>query len=602
MLTEDPAGAKRSAGGDAPLPPLVTGAPGEDSPSDPGPDGAHRGSKGTSAGRGWLFRTLLLPSLLLATVGLAAALHERPNVPDYGRLIFRQLFARHEPAGVLLQLALLLLAWPLGRALRHPSPLLSGIARRALPIAALYGAVLAAGALLVYDAHPLSMDEYAATFQARVFAAGRLTGQFPPELLPRLIPVGFLLWFLTPSLATGEVVSSYWPGFALLLTPFMAAGVPWLLNPLLGAGCGLLLCRLARRWIGDDASAGWALLFALSSPAVTVNAISFYSMTAHLFLNLLWMVLVTEGNAGVGDGVRLSGRLGRLLLAGLVGSLALVLHTPLPHALFALPWLFAILRRRGVRALLALGLGYLPAALVGAAWLQLRGSLSAWSQPGGAALPLVDRLRGLTRGLFVLPDGALLWDRFLASVELTSWSAPFLVVLAACGVLIARRGSPLRLLALSALVTFAVYSLIPFNQGHGWGDRYFHPVWAVLPLLAAAALADPRAGAWRRPVLAAALAAVLAANALRLWQVDGFVERHLAQVPPLPAEGRAVCFLSPRGGSYVSDLYQNDPFLRNRVWMLISYGAERDAELMRARFPGSRQVAAYPNATVWRIP
>ena len=602
MLTEDPAGAKRPDGEDAPQPQRAVAAPGENPPSVPGTGATHRAPKGAGACRGWPFRRLLLPSLMLTVLGLAAALHERPNIPDYGRLIFRQLFARHEPAGLLLQLALLLLAWPLGRALWRPSPLLHGTARRAAPIAALYAVVLGVAALLVYDAHPLSMDEYAATFQARVFAAGRLTGQFPPELLPRLIPVGFLLWFLTPSLATGEVVSSYWPGFALLLTPFMAAGVPWLLNPLLGGGCILLIRRLARRWSGDDTSAGWALLFALASPAVTVNAISFYSMTAHLFLNLLWMVLVTEGSAGVGDGVRLSGRAGRLLLAGLVGSLALVLHTPLPHTLFVLPWLFALLRRRGAHAVLALGLGYLPAVLVGVGWLQLRGSLSAWSQPGGTALPLVDRLTGLTRGLFVLPDGALLWDRLLAGVELTSWSAPFLVVLAACGVLVARRGSPLRLLALSAFVTFAIYSLIPFNQGHGWGDRYSHPVWAALPLLAAAALADPRAAAWRRPVLATTLAAVLAANALRLWQVDGFVERHLAQVPPLPAEGRAVCFLSPRGGSYVSDLYQNDPFLRNRVWMLISYGAERDAELMRAKFPGSRQVATYPNATVWRIP
>lgn len=595
MLTEDPAGAKRRARDDGPTPPLVATALGYGPPSDQAPDGAH-------AARGWPFRTLLLPALLLATVGLAAALHERPNVPEYGRLIFRQLFGRHEPAGVLLQLALLLLAWPLGGALRRPSPLLCWAARRAVPIAALYAAALGAAALLAYDAHPLSMDEYAATFQARIFAAGRLTGQFPPELLPRLIPVGFLLWFLTPSLATGEVVSSYWPGFALLLTPFVAAGVPWLLNPLLGAGCVLLLCRLARRWIGDDEAAGWALLFAVASPAVAVNAISFYSMTAHLFLNLLWMVLVTEGSAGVGDGVRLSGRASRLLIAGLVGSLALVLHTPLPHALFALPWLFAILRRRGARAVLALGLGYVPAALVGIFWLQLRGSLSAWSQPGGAAMPLVERLGGLTRGLFVLPDGALLWDRLLAAVQLGSWSAPFLVALAACGVIVARRGSPLRLLALSGLLTFAVYSLIPFNQGHGWGDRYFHPVWSALPLLGAAALFDPRAAAWRRPVLAAALAAVVAANGLRLWQVDGFVERHLSQVPPLPAEGRAVCFLSPKGGSYVSDLYQNDPFLRNRVWMLISYGAERDAELMRARFPGSRRVATYPNATVWSVP
>jgi len=35
------------------------------------------------------------------------------------------------------------------------------------------------------------MDEYAAVFQAKIFAAGRLTAQLPPSIVDWLIPPGF---------------------------------------------------------------------------------------------------------------------------------------------------------------------------------------------------------------------------------------------------------------------------------------------------------------------------------------------------------------------------------------------------------------------------
>src|SRR5919106_1182988 len=53
---------------------------------------------------------LLLPSLLLALGALMLALHERPRLPAYRQRIFQLLFARNEPDGALLLLALVLLA------------------------------------------------------------------------------------------------------------------------------------------------------------------------------------------------------------------------------------------------------------------------------------------------------------------------------------------------------------------------------------------------------------------------------------------------------------------------------------------------------------
>jgi hypothetical protein len=225
-------------------------------------------------------------------------------------------------------------------------------------IAALAGAVLCAGALLVYHDHPLSMDEYAAYFQSQVFAAGHLTGQFPLPQKDWLIPPGFQNFFLTISAATGQVASSYWPGFSLVLAPFTALGIPWACNPVLSALTALVVHRLATHMFAATEAAGLALLLTVCSPVFFGIGISYYSMPAHLLANSLYALLL----------IRPQPR--RALAAGLVGSLALCLHNPVPHMLFAVPWLIWIATRRGaIRLLALLGLGYLPLCLIlGGGW------------------------------------------------------------------------------------------------------------------------------------------------------------------------------------------------------------------------------------------
>src|SRR5260370_29661584 len=114
-----------------------------------------------------------------------------------------------------------------------------------LVIAAITGLLLALGTLVISPNHPLSMDEYAAYFQSRAFAAGQLHRRFPSPLLDRLIPRGFQNHFLNVSRATGSVAETYWPGFPLLLTPFTWAGVPWLSHPALSPLTLLATPRLA---------------------------------------------------------------------------------------------------------------------------------------------------------------------------------------------------------------------------------------------------------------------------------------------------------------------------------------------------------------------
>jgi len=499
--------------------------------------------------------------------------------------VFEYLFYRNEPQAAWLAIAVVLASAALARWGRVPGSVVSRLAADPRSFVAVITLVLAAAALLVYRAHPLSMDEYAPLFQARVFARGRLAAQVPPELVPRLIP-DFPRWFIEAA-PSGAMLSAYWPGFALLLTPFVWIGCPWLLNPLLGGATLLLAWRLAGRlWPGTTA-AGWAVLFTAASPAFSVNAISFYALAAHLAASLCFAVLVIED---------------RLFLAGVVGSLALALHNPLPHTLFALPWIAWLAWRPGrLRNLLVLALGYVPGLIVlvgGWMWCRTRVTHPVETRGG-----LLEGLAFFSKNVFAAPSVDLLIARTMNLAEVASWAVPLLVPLAVLGFVRCRADARVRLLALSSLLTLAGYAFVVYDQGHGWGFRYFHAAWGALPLLAAGGLESVETTPpLRKLALAAALLGLVFCTPLRFRQVRTFIDEHLAQVPSTAGGGRrTVVFIDALRGSYTIDLVQNDPFLESDRWMLISFGERADRNFMRAFFPSARRAAAGPFGSVWQV-
>lgn len=546
---------------------------------------------GTAAGR----LRVGLPSvaiLVIVTLGLSAltVLLARSFVWGPARPpAFEYLFLRNEPRAAWLSWVIVLAAATAGIAWKRLPERLFVVALARDPRAFIIcaTAALATSAVLVYRGHPLSMDEYAPVFQARIFARGSLVAQVPPELVQRLVPP--FRWFIEAS-SDGRLVSSYWPGFALLLTPFAWAGAPWLLNPLIGGATLWMLWRIARRLWPDTAACGWALLLTAASPAFVVNAISLYSMPAHLLASLCFTALLLDPTPR------------RLLCAGAVGSLALTLHNPLPHTLYAIPWLGALALRRGrVRSLATLAAGYLPGfVLLGAGWFWVRAQVGGNEETAARGLGAVASILG--RLAFTLPSLDLLRSRAVNLSELALWAVPGLLALACAGAWWRRAEPALRLLAASALLTLAGYFFVPYDQGHGWGYRYFHASWGALPLLAAGALEHPAAGAsLRRLTLIAALASLLLGNGLRFFQVRSFIDGHLRQVPTPSAPARfEVVFMRPNRGYYTVDLVQNDPFLEGSRWILLSRGAEDDARFMAHFFPGARCAVRTPLAELWQ--
>jgi len=423
-----------------------------------------------------------------------------------------------------------------------------------------------------------------------------VAGSFPPRLLDWLVPPGFQNVFLVVSRETGQVASAYMPGFALLLTPFMALGVPWLCNPALGAASVVVLHRLAMELFGDKRVAGLAILLAIASSAFSVNAMSFYSMTAHALANGLFALLLLRPSVW------------RCLIAGVVGSVALVLHNPLPHTLFALPWLIWLaVRQDRLRTVPAIAAGYLPLfLLLGAGWSLFSADLQATAVASGAAdAGIVKRWAAGLSEFLTPPSAELLFARGIGLAKLWIWSVPVLLVAAIAGAWAGRSDHRVRLLAFSCLVTFLGFLFVVFSQGHGWGFRYFHSAWLCLPLLAVAAARPFAVNLPAVPhttfsyVAAVGVLALLILLPLQVWQVHWFISRHLEQMPHSSEGVSRLVIVNPVAGYYAADLVQNDPFLRDPIMRIISHGRVADREMIQQQFPELERLSKSYRGEVW---
>ena len=468
----------------------------------------------------------------------------------------------------------------------RPAPVLrlvDFLGRHPYSIVAASVALMALGTVVVYHDYPLSMDEYAAVFQSKIFASGHVFAQLPRNLVDWLMVRGFNGSFLVASTETGRAIEHYWPGFALLLAPFDFFKVPWLCNASLSGLAIFLVFWITKEITGDRRAAGWAMLFTLASGAFVADGISYYSMQAHLTANLSFVALLIKPTRD------------RVLCAGLVGSLALVLHNPVPHALFAIPWIGAMVMERDQRRyLVPLMLGYLPGLGVGLGWLVFRSDIAS----GAHGLSL---LSGAAEGIFAWPDAAILNMRAAALVKMWLWAWPGVFLVAVLGRLRYRDNRCVRLMALSALVTFVGYLFVRFDQGHGWGYRYFHSAWGVIPILAGCAMS----GVPRQRLVsfagAAAILNLLVVLPFQLHQIDAFIAQHLAQLPAPRRPGNNVYFIRPRGGFYVADMVQTDPLLRDRDLLLVSRGAALDGEMIRQNWPGAAKIASGGAADQWYL-
>jgi hypothetical protein len=496
--------------------------------------------------------------------------------PRSGNIFFR-LYGMHEAPFFWLLVAFAVGTWMLARRDVPPAPAfrIKGIpgayAVLALSVALVVFAVTAAGTYWIMHRLPFSMDEFATDFQARIVAGGSLTAAVPVEWQPfgkALVP-----HFVTYRAAEQLWLSSYLPAYSALRALFSFARAELFLNPFLAAVSILAMAGAsARLWPGDLRRGRLAILFLATSSQFVLMSMTAYAWAAHLCFNLLWLYLVLrEDRPG-------------LAAAPWVGALALGLHNPFPHALFAAPFLLRLLRTRRIG-----WIGYYAAVYGGASFMWYR--LMSFSHSQVA--------RGAAVQEFGLPTAQQYFVQGMNFSLLLTWQAPAMALfLVAAFFLIRSLKQAERDLMMGIVLTFAFYFLFPQNQGHGWGYRYFYSVLGSASLLAASAtvaLGGQTGTIVRRVVIASSIAALFVQLPLRLAQAERFVRPYAATVDYIRSRPADVVILDSRSAYYGRDLVRNDPFLTARpVTMNLPALQPADVDELVRRYPGRVYLLTVP--------
>lgn len=494
----------------------------------------------------------------LGGLGLLVALNLAVGPARHHLVILTDVLAVSEDAvaGLGAALVLVLIAAP---ALKVPP----GFAARAAAIAERLGlrVVILAAAMVaivgfvgwwwVFQAWPLSGDEFWAAFDTDIFRHGRLMAPVPAEwrsFVHALQPT----WRLeTPDHAWWA--STYLPVNAATRAAFALLGSPALAGPVWSVLAIVLVWDLARRLWPDRRDAAFVAAILLASSAqLIVTAMTPYAMPAHLALNLAWLSLFL--------------RRGALAQAGAiaVAFLATGLHQWLFSPLFAAPFIAQLWAAGGRRAALLHALAYGLICLFWIAWPGL--VFAAHGYPflapshGATAFALANAFNPFSGGLMA--------ENLL---RLTTWQNLITVPLALIGANLAWRdkASPLFAMVAGIAVILVFLLLITPFQGHGWGYRYLHGYLGSLCLLAASAwvrlTSDERS--LRRGWAALALACVVSVGIglpLRAWQTKAYAAPQLANWRALTQAGADVAIVDADSVWFGMDLVRNDPFLTTR--------------------------------------
>jgi hypothetical protein len=363
--------------------------------------------------------------------------------------------------------------------------------------------------LASYEGIPHIPDEIGYLIQARYFALGQ------PWMTPPTVPAAFDTFLL-------EVSGDRWysvfpPGWPLVLALGVKAGVPFLVNPVLGGACVLLAYLLVQEW-SDRGTARLSAILLAVSPWHLLMSMNFMSHVLSLALALVTAL-------GVARTLRTGSWISAVVAGLSLGALGM--SRPLEGVAVALlagvPLLRAPAPRGRARALLAAAAGTLVTGGLGLLYNRaITGSPFVFP-----AERFFDRVYGAGRySIGFGPEKGLGWtgldpfpghglvdvavntvlNGFMINVDLFGWATGSVAVVM-LGVLAARKGVD-RWMVVAITLIVVLHGAFWFSGGPDFGARYWYLVIVPSAFLAVRGLASVEgAGAFprARTVTAAAL-------------------------------------------------------------------------------------------------
>lgn len=361
-----------------------------------------------------------------------------------------------------------------------PQHLRTGAGSRSLPIngvtervilAAIAGVCILAALLLSYwvlQDSILSADEWSYLVQANIFSEGRLSVPSPPhrEFFDHVHIVN-----------NGRYYSKFPPGWPAVLAAGAIAGLPRLVNPLLGAGTLLLLYAIGRRVYDPRVGIG-AALCALASPFFMFNTASYFSHTANLFFVSLMIYLLIRGH----DVHKSS----YFFFAGISGSISLLVR-PFDQFVVMIPvgilLLDSLVRRAAtIREFAAFAIGHAHGFAIFLLYNALQNG-HPFQTGYHVADSWMDR--------WFDPSLPMLAYNIAYLHDLLTWSFPLLPLLMIAALFIPGDRAVKRWELCFAGILLALvlsYGLIAFHEGPSYGPRYYYCGIPAISLLGAKAL------------------------------------------------------------------------------------------------------------------
>jgi 4-amino-4-deoxy-L-arabinose transferase-like glycosyltransferase len=413
----------------------------------------------------------------------------------------------------------------------------------------------------------------------------------------------------------GRWFAKYPPLFPLVLAAGVSVGLPWLVNPLLGALTGLAVYLLGREIAGWRAGLlAWVLLLVSPFFLIMGGSLMSHVLTAclvTLFLFCLCRGLTRESRgwlaaAGMAVGAAFLARPYTAALAGAAGALFALVQAP------------RLLDRRFAARCLVGALAGVPFVALYFVWNAVLDPSSGAGTSLYASYSVNDSLGfGADRGrgwLLTWGSAGHTPAKALRSVgvyldytsrHLLGWPGRTSFALVLVGAISAARGRDRRWLLLGpALALVAGHALYWATQHLGYGARYWFEALPALLVLAAVGLAAllERGLDRARGIPVGTLAAAAAIGGLTMWSFGNYLPPRLAELeryggvgPELKREiertdlGRAIVFVPTEGLLFNDGFFMNDPFLRGAVLFARDLGEEN-----------ARLIAAHPDRSPWR--
>lgn len=476
------------------------------------------------------------------------------------------LFYLHRQDRWLLLVGALLIALCLWRLPSRARPL-SGGWRLAVGIGAIMAVAAFAGHYLILSGYDLSRDEQMATFDAAVFSRGQLVA--PLTGMWRDYAAALNTMFMYPTRETAAWVSAYLPLNAAFRALFGLVGDSALTGPvMLIVGAGALWGCARRLWPDDREVAVVALLLYLGSGQILFNGMTAYAMPAHLALNLCWLWFFLRRTIG-SDVAALA-----------TGFIAVGLHQPIMHPMFAAPILFLLVLERDWRRVSLYLTGY---AAIGAFWAWWPNAM--WLLVEGDALaPKGEGVDYISRLIATVLDGdeGRIANMVSNIIRFFAWQHLLLLPLLPLGIMLVRSNKMAGALAAGIGVTLITMFVILPYQGHGFGYRYLHGLTGNFILLGVygwTALGEERAR-WRSLLMRTTAAGLAVILPLQAWMAYSFYAPVAHASNYIARSGAEYAVIGENDAPFVVDLVINPPLLDTQPIRLIR--GLIDADLARA--------------------